>query len=80
MSFQNTFTPPAAVAITPSDTVGVNLVGLYVGTTGNVTVIDSDGNTTTFANCPTGFVITLHILIVKATGTTASNLVGYKPV
>ncbi len=79
MSMQNTYTPSGFQAITPNDNTAVNLFGLYVGVTGNVAVVDSHGVTTTFTNCPVGFVISGEILIVKATGTTASGLVGYVP-
>jgi hypothetical protein len=70
-------TPRGAMAITPSDTATRLLIGFYVGGAGNVTVVDSLGTTTTFANVPAGQFIALQINKIKATGTTASNIVGF---
>lgn len=70
--------PSGCVAVVPSDTAAQpELVGLYVGGTGNVTIVDSLGNTTTLTACPVGFVLTMNIARVKATSTTATLLVGY---
>lgn len=78
MSMANYLTPSGAEAITPSDTAYVNYVGFYVGTTGNVTVETAKGDTVAFNSLPVGAIIQVHIVRVKATGTTASNLVGFK--
>lgn len=51
--------PSGFTNITPSDTAGVAFV----------TVVDSNGVTSTFTACPQGFVIVGRILMVKATGT-----------
>lgn len=70
----------AMVPIVPSD--AGNLVNairqLYVGTGGDVTVIDAFGNTVTHKNAPGGgYLGPFCVVQVKATGTTATDLVGY---
>lgn len=68
------------VSITPSDANDlVNIVrAIYVGTPGDVCVIDSAGNTVTFKNVYDGQSISgFAVARVKATGTTATNLVGF---
>ncbi len=65
------------VAITPSDTddVAANMAhGLYVGVTGDVTVITAAGTTTLFKAGPVGTFIPGLFQRVKATGTTASSI------
>jgi hypothetical protein len=79
MAFMNTFTPEGCVAITPSDTTQLNLIGLIVLGTGNVTIVDAKGVTTLFTAVPAGFVIACQIAVVKAIGTTATNMIGYVP-
>ena len=67
-------------AITPSDTVNTpNLIqAIWVGTTGDITVIDSAGSSETFKSVPVGM-FSLNFLAqrVMATGTTASSMVGF---
>jgi hypothetical protein len=70
-------TPRGAVAITPSDTTTKQLIGFYVGGAGNVTVVDALGQTVTFYSVPAGQFIALQINKIKATGTTATNIVGF---
>lgn len=74
----NSFVPPDAATITPSDTTEVGLVGIYVGGAGNVTVTTEKGNDVPYTNVPAGTTIVLGIRKVKATGTTATGIVGYK--
>ncbi len=76
-------------AITPSDTV--DLVGidkgqgvvseparaLYIGVAGDVTLIDVSGQTTLFKAVPVGE-LRVSCKRVKATGTTATNIVGLR--
>jgi hypothetical protein len=66
-----------AVAVTPSDvTVLTPTRGLYIGTTGNVTVrMYGSQNNVTFTTVPVGF-MPLQVDQVRATGTTASNIVA----
>lgn len=73
----NANTPSGVVAITPSDTAQVDLVGLSVGAAGTVTVVDSLGNTT-LITAAAGQTINCRIVQVKSTGTTATGIVGYK--
>lgn len=78
MAFQNNLIASNAVAITPSDSAFVNLVGLYVGGAGNVTVkCSAGGAAVTFTAPPVGTIIPLQIVQVMATDTTATLLVGF---
>lgn len=70
--------PGSAQAIAPSDATELgNCIGVYVGGTGDLTVVDVKGNTVTYKAVPVGAVIWLRINKVKATGTTATLLVGH---
>jgi hypothetical protein len=77
MSFKNANTPSGMVAITPSDTAFVDLVGLTVGGAGNVACVDSLGGATTVA-MTAGQTLACRIVQVKATGTTATGIVGFR--
>lgn len=77
MSFNNANTPSGLVAITPSDSAFVDLVGLTVGGAGNVAVVDALGVTTTVV-AVAGQTIACRIVQVKSTGTTATSIVGFK--
>lgn len=68
------------VEITPND--GTDLVkvvrSIYVGVGGDVCVIDTAGNTVTHKEAPQGgYIGPFAVARVKATGTTATNLIGY---
>lgn len=63
-------------AITPSDTTTQTYRAVYVGGTGNLTVVDEGGDTVTFNAVPVGTIIPIACQLVKATGTTATLLVG----
>ena len=68
--------PGSAGAITPSDSENLPTPSVvYVGTGGNVAVTTPQGDQVTFANLPTGSIIPVQVLRVRATGTTATNLV-----
>lgn len=64
--------------ITLSDTKDFpySVRGVYVGTTGNVILVNEDGSTTTWTAVPAGFIIPCRARRVNNTSTTASNLVG----
>lgn len=64
-------------AVTPSDTVDLVYMSraLYVGTAGDISVIDYFGATVLLKNVPVG-VLPVCVQRVRATGTTASNIVG----
>lgn len=88
MSGQNKFTNPIyqqnavpldAAAVTASDaTVLSGVVGLFVGGAGNVAVVTSRGTTTTFTGVAAGSTLWIGVTKVKATGTTATNIVALK--
>lgn len=68
-------------AVTPSDTAfiltnGKLCKGFYVGTAGNVAVERADGTAVVFANVPAGSVLPVMTRRIKATGTTASDIVA----
>ena len=66
-------------AVTPSDTGELPLLpkALYIGGGGSLVVraIDSDADVT-FANVAAGTILDIRIIAVRATGTTATNLIG----
>jgi hypothetical protein len=76
MALQNIQTYGDAAAVSPSDTAAVDFYGLYVGGAGNVAVTTGAGNDVLFTAPPVGAIIPLRIIRVKATGTTATALVG----
>ena len=66
-------------AIAPNDGVDLLFVttGIYVGATGNLSVIDRDtGTAVTFEAVPAGTILPIRVARVRATGTSASALVG----
>lgn len=68
------------VAITPNDSTDLATAvrSIYVGVGGDVCVIDTAGNTVTHVAAPQGgYLGPFHVARVKATGTTATNLIGY---
>jgi hypothetical protein len=68
-----------AFVITPSDTVDFSqgtVRGIYVGGAGNVTLITPAGTTVLFTALPVGTFMPVLASRVKATGTTATALVG----
>ena len=69
---------PGAFAVTPSNTVGYDRMAraFYVGTTGDVVVLTSEGNAVTFTAVPAGAIIPINHTRINATGTTASNIVA----
>jgi len=65
-------------AVTPHDT---NLFptlarGLYIGGAGDVTVTGQDDTDVTFVGVPAGSMMGIRCKRVKATGTTATNIVA----
>lgn len=66
-------------AITPSDSTDIAVVtkALYVGTGGNVVLRTLDGQAdVTFANVPAGALLPVRVRAVRATGTSAGQIVG----
>jgi len=77
MTMRNDRIASNAEAVTPSDTAFVDYVGLYVGGTGDVTVVGESGDPVTFSACPVGLRIDMRITQVMDTDTTATLLVGF---
>lgn len=72
-----------AIPVTPSNTTNINLptglnftMGLYVGGSGDLSVLMSDGTTATFTAVSAGVVLPLSVKRVNATGTTATGIVA----
>lgn len=68
-----------AFAITPSDSDELPMAtkAIYVGATGDIAVRPLDGTQdVVFANVPAGGILDLRASAVRATGTSASALVG----
>jgi len=65
-----------AVAVTPSDSTELQVTrGLYVGTSGNLSVVMADGQTIVFSSVPIGM-FPIQVTKVLSTNTTASNIVA----
>lgn len=66
------------VAVTPSNTTLIAPTrGLYIGGAGNVTVDFADGTTDVlFTAPPVGTLLSISVIRVKATGTTATAIVA----
>ncbi len=68
-----------AFAIAPHDTNGLNQItkAIYVGTAGHVALRPVNSATDVlYQNVPAGSYLTIRASHVRATGTTAANLVG----
>jgi hypothetical protein len=65
-------------AVTPSDSAELTKFAraLYVGGTGNISVITTDGSTLTFSNYPDQTWLPVQCKQVKSTGTTATSIVA----
>jgi hypothetical protein len=64
------------VQITPSDSADNSYRTVYVGVTGDVTVVTPKGTSLLFKAVPAGTLIPCKTSKVMATGTTATQLVG----
>jgi len=78
----NDSTRPALglVAITTSDSADQARVlrTIYCGVAGNIAVMDTEGNSVTHLNVASGsYIGPFSVKRVLATGTTATNLIGY---
>lgn len=66
-------------AVTPHDTDPLPTAGsrgLYVGVGGDISLVSPQGDTVLFKAVPTGVVLPVAASIVRATGTTATNIVA----
>lgn len=52
--------------------------GLYIGTGGNLSIIDKEGNESIFIDVPSGSILPVRPAIIKSTGTTAGNIIGMR--
>lgn len=66
--------------LTPSDSAGLgdSVRQIYVGTGGDVSLVDARGNTVIHKNASAGtYLGPFNVVKVNSTGTTATNLIGY---
>ena len=65
-------------AVTPHDTneLAHTTMALWVGGAGNVSVVDAKGNTVTITGVAAGTRLPISVNKVRATGTTATNIVA----
>ncbi len=66
------------IAITPSDSVNLATIcrALFIGVAGNVKLRTPASTSLEFLNCQAGSILPVQCLLVFATSTTASNIVG----
>lgn len=76
IAFNESWVPQDASAVVPSDTAAIMATALYVGTGGNLVVEVVGGKQVTFAGVPGGTTLWLRARKVRATGTTAANIVA----
>lgn len=72
---------PAEVcfAVTPDDNAELPCAtkAIYIGEGGDVSLIPVRGqNAITFRNLPAGFILDVRVRVIRATGTTAREIVG----
>lgn len=67
--------PSRAAAVTASDTTEICGSALYVGGAGNVSLVTEGGDTVTFSGIQAGTTLVIRFTKVRATSTTATNLV-----
>ena len=66
-------------AVTPNDVAMIKFDALYVGTSGDVVISNAEtGSEETFASVPGGSILPISGDQVKATGTTASNIIALR--
>lgn len=65
----------SAINATANNTTTFTASALYVGTGGNIQVIDASGNTTVFTNIPDGSILPVLVTRIFVTNTTASGFV-----
>lgn len=68
-----------AVSVTPSDAnlLGQITTGLFVGGAGNIALVMSDNSAVTLTGVTAGTFLPISVTQVKATGTTATNMVAF---
>ena len=75
---ENTAPAESAAAVTPSDSTDLTYLAraLYIGSGGNLVIDVADGATVTFTNVMSGSILPVRVKRVRATSTTASNIVA----
>ncbi|HVH02474.1 MAG TPA: hypothetical protein VM891_05915 [Amaricoccus sp.] len=70
--------PEQGVAVVPSDTAELAAVtrALYVGGAGDLAVVMAGGGEVVLAAVPAGTLLPMRVTRVRATGTTATRVVG----
>jgi hypothetical protein len=65
-------------AVTPSDSTDLSEIvrALYIGAPGDVATILKSGATVTFKNLAAGTILPVRASRIKATGTTAADIIG----
>jgi hypothetical protein len=85
MGVEKTYPAKHFQAVTPSDIADIDdsstastieTRGIYIGTAGDLTVKDSDGNNVLFKNLLAGIVYPIATHRVMSTGTTAGDIVA----
>ena len=68
----------SGVSVTPNDSTSLSKVtrGIYLGGSGDVVVTMADGMDVTFKSLAAGVIHPISVTKVKATGTTATNIVA----
>lgn len=83
MAFNATLVTTDQNPITPSDTDEIAIFGFYVGATGDVATVSSKkglgGTPTVFKSVPAGTIIPGCFCQIRATNTTATDIVGLGP-
>lgn len=68
-----------AATVTPNDSTDLakgRTKGVYVGTAGDLAVTMNDGTNVTFSGLAAGVVHYISVSRIKATGTTATNIIA----
>lgn len=80
MSYNRGLNAPAAdaFAVTPSDGADLSVCAraIYVGGAGDIAIVTLAGNTVVFPGVPAGTTLACSARRVRATGTTATGIVG----
>lgn len=65
------------LAVTPSDTIDLpfQCLALYVGVSGDVSAVDTNGNTVILKDAPVGWMYDLQLMRINATDTAATDMV-----
>jgi hypothetical protein len=78
--YKTSLTAPArnAAAVTPNDSTDLSndSRALYVGGAGDLSIVTVGGDTVTLSSVPAGSMLSIMVRRVRATGTTATNIVS----